>query len=214
MDQITLEGLSLDVIVGILPEEQEHPQPLRVDLSLGLDLQEAGETGDLAASVDYGRVRDEVVFLCAAGHWRLLETLALALLRHLLGPPVGGAAAVQEARIALRKPEILDGPVPGVVLSRPARWCALLERRAVAEGVTAEILVETEDVGAYRVHLAGAWDLGRAAEVRVLAGRTDRLEAGGQALWTGERPLEGEATLLVVARPPLSRGRPAPAPPR
>lgn len=196
MDRVAVFDLRMDVIVGILPHEREEPQPLIADVELDVDLEPAGETGDLSTSVDYGAVANEVRFLAGAGHWRLLETLAVALLRHLVTGPV------QSARIRLRKPAILDRAVPAVRMERGRAW-AEPRRRTLAEGVEAEVLVEVEDAGAYRVHLDGAWALGRPAEVLVIDGATDRLATGEQALWTGETELTGKATFLLVVRPRL-----------
>jgi dihydroneopterin aldolase len=36
LDEITLKGMSFHTIIGVLPHEREHPQPLVVDLSVGV----------------------------------------------------------------------------------------------------------------------------------------------------------------------------------
>ena len=46
-DLIELRGLRLAGIVGVLPHEQAQPQPLEVDVDLGVDLRPAGDTDEL-----------------------------------------------------------------------------------------------------------------------------------------------------------------------
>lgn len=214
MDWIDLTAFRTDAFIGVLPEEAQAPQPLDIEVGMGLDLQGAGDSDDLAGTIDYARVCEEVTFLAQAGHWRLLESLGLAILRHLLSRPAVGEAraAAERVRVTLRKPAILQGrAIPGVVMERGVEWCEPAQRMP-APGIGAAVLCETRNVGAYRVGLmpGATWDIGRPLEVRVLAGAVSTssatMAAGEQGQWTGDHPLEaGEsgATLLVVADPPL-----------
>ncbi len=56
-DRIELRGLRALGTHGVLPEEQERPQPFEVDLDLEVDLRRAGRSDDLADTVDYGAVQ-------------------------------------------------------------------------------------------------------------------------------------------------------------
>ena len=61
MDMLFLEGLEVPCRVGCTPEERATPQSLRVAVQLHCDnLQRAGETDDLAATVDY-RVATDMI---------------------------------------------------------------------------------------------------------------------------------------------------------
>jgi len=212
-DWIDLLDFRVDAFIGVLPQEYEAPQPLEIALSLGLDLEEAGERDDLTCTVDYAQVCAEVTFLAQAGHWRLLETLGLAILRHLLSVPADGEARarVERVRVGLRKPTILGGrAVPGVRMERDAAWCDP-ERWTLGTGVRADVLAEAADVGAYRIDLrpGASWDPGRPTKMRVLAGSVSTavgpMSAGDQGHWTEVRaPDVRSATLLVVAAPPLT----------
>ena len=55
-DRILLSGLRFMGSHGVLPEEAQRAQPFEVDLELWLDLAAAGQTDDLAATVDYGQL--------------------------------------------------------------------------------------------------------------------------------------------------------------
>lgn len=203
MDWIALEDFDLDLIIGVLAEEQLAPQPVQMRVGLGLDLEEAGETDALESTVDYAAVCADLTFLAQAGHWRLLETLALACLRHLLTDN-----RVERARIELRKPTILGGrAVPGIRMERARSWRHV--DRMLSEGVEIEVLAVTEAVGAYRVRLkpGARWHIGSPVHFRVLDGSifTDDLVvvAGDEAGGSGELHTEVGASLLLVARPPL-----------
>ena len=63
-------------IHGVLPEEQERPQPFEVDIELHVDLRTACRTDDLADTVDYGTLSDAVAHVIATEHYALIERLA------------------------------------------------------------------------------------------------------------------------------------------
>lgn len=76
MDRIEITGLRVLTVVGVLPHERETPQPVRIDLSLGVDLRDAGRTDELGDTVNYGAVTDEVALLVRESKDLLLERLA------------------------------------------------------------------------------------------------------------------------------------------
>jgi FolB domain-containing protein len=103
-DLIELRGLRLAGVCGVLPEERERRQPLEVDIDVVADLAEAGRTDDLAVTVDYGRLCDDVERVVATNQPQLLERLA-----ELIAQAVLGHECVVEVTVALRK---LRPPVP------------------------------------------------------------------------------------------------------
>ena len=60
-DQIEISAIRTVAIVGALPHEREIPQPLQIDLTLDVDLGDAGRSDDLDDTVHYGWVADQVV---------------------------------------------------------------------------------------------------------------------------------------------------------
>ena len=76
MDRILIAGVRELGIHGVLPEEQERPQPFEVDVELLVDLTAPGVSDDLADTVDYGLVRAEIAKVVTGEHYQLLETLA------------------------------------------------------------------------------------------------------------------------------------------
>ena len=61
MDRILIDDLRVITLIGALPHEREAKQPLRVDLSIGVDLRDAGNTDELDDTVHYGLVAERVV---------------------------------------------------------------------------------------------------------------------------------------------------------
>ena len=77
LDRIELRGLEVFGHHGVLPEERRDGQPFVLDVTLGLDLQPAAETDDLALTVDYGTLAQQVHDAVATDPVDLIETVAL-----------------------------------------------------------------------------------------------------------------------------------------
>ncbi len=84
MDRILLQGLQFYAYHGVNPEEQALGQRFQVDLCLGLDLRPAGQTDDLARTVNYSAVYRRVRQVVEGERFRLLEALAERLAAVLL----------------------------------------------------------------------------------------------------------------------------------
>ncbi len=207
-DQITLDSLVVDCIVGVLEREQHTTQPLHIALGMSIGLTPCGDTGDLSESVNYAAVAEDVRFLCQHGRFRLIESLGLAALRQILSTPAPceGRAPVDAAWIRIRKPVVLDGnPVPGVELHRSAP----LARPVVSEsGVAIHTLVHVPDSVAWRVELepGAQWTAPPGVAVRVVAGA---VSAGALTLRANDRlprpagtlGTTSGAVLLAVGQP-------------
>lgn len=75
-DLIELRRITALGVCGALPEEQERPQPLEVDLDIRADLAKAGASDDLDDTVDYGAVCELVERVITTERFHLLERLA------------------------------------------------------------------------------------------------------------------------------------------
>jgi dihydroneopterin aldolase len=76
MGAILVEGLEALGVHGILPEEQASAQPFGIDIELDVDLAPAGESDELADTIDYGAVIDAARRVVETERHRLLERLA------------------------------------------------------------------------------------------------------------------------------------------
>lgn len=154
-DEIAIEGLRIDCIVGVYPRERHEPQPLLLDVHLRLDTEEAGRAQALRATVDYAEVSAQLAFVLRSGRFRMLETAAQALLRLLLLAPQPGErrAAVEEAAVRLCKPEALGGNGrPSLTVRRDAAWARAAEPQPRPFG-TVDTLLETRDAHIRRLNL-------------------------------------------------------------
>ena len=89
---------------GALPEEQQLGQWFEVDLTLWLDLSQAGESDLLAHTLDYCDVIETVQHLVKTSHLVLLERLAT-----LIAESVLNFDRVSQVRVQLIKPA---APIP------------------------------------------------------------------------------------------------------
>ena len=120
MDRIELQSWRVMTVIGACDFEQVAPQPIEVDATLHVDLDEAGETDDLTATVDYGAVLDSFAKVTGEAHV-LLERLAHRLCEVALSFP-----QVHEVELAVKK---LRPPVPHDVAHTAVR---LHRRRMVS----------------------------------------------------------------------------------
>jgi dihydroneopterin aldolase/2-amino-4-hydroxy-6-hydroxymethyldihydropteridine diphosphokinase len=137
MDRIELTAWRAMTVIGALDFEQLAPQPVEVDAVHHVDLGDAGETDDLAATVHYGEVLDGFTKVAADRHV-LLERFAHRLCEVALGFPL-----VQEVEVVVRK---LRPPVPHDVAHTAVR----LHRRRMV----------TNDAGTHEAVLALGSNLG------------------------------------------------------
>lgn len=103
MDRIFIEGLQVDVLVGVYAHERDAAQPLLFDIELAYDNLRAAESDDVADTIDYAAVCAEVRAFVAGRQPQLLETLAEALAAQLM---LGFDS--QAVRVRIRKPKAAD----------------------------------------------------------------------------------------------------------
>ena len=96
LDAITLNGMTFHTLIGILPHEREHPQPIEIDLTAWVEPNE--ETVDYRGL--YVVVRETVE--APANYY--LEELAESIAEQVFE-----VEAVQRVRVAVRKPHAAVG---------------------------------------------------------------------------------------------------------
>jgi len=75
-DRIVVRGIRALGTHGVLAEEQVRAQPFEVDVELLVDLRAAGQSDDLADTVDYGAIAGAVSRVVTDEHHQLLERMA------------------------------------------------------------------------------------------------------------------------------------------
>ncbi|WP_334143947.1 dihydroneopterin aldolase [Rhabdothermincola sp.] len=115
-DRIEIRGLRALGVCGVLPEEQQRPQPLEVDLVIEADLAAAGATDDLADTIDYAVTIEAVERVVATERFRLLERLATRLAEVVLADE--RVSAVEVVVRKLRPPVAHQVDTTGVRIVR------------------------------------------------------------------------------------------------
>jgi 7,8-dihydroneopterin aldolase/epimerase/oxygenase len=103
VDRVALRGLKARGHHGVFPKEREEGQTFIVDLVLGLDTRPAAADDDLAKTVHYGIVAEEVVAVVEGEPVDLIETLAERIAQTCLKHE-----GVQEVEVCVHKP---DAPI-------------------------------------------------------------------------------------------------------
>ncbi len=93
-DIIFIERLTFDAIIGVLPAERIHPQPVCIDLEITTDIQSAAASAHLADTLDYADLANEVQCLVVEAQFLLVESLAEAVAALALRYPQARAVAV------------------------------------------------------------------------------------------------------------------------
>ena len=199
MDEIRIEGLELTCIVGIRRRERRRKQPIRLDLTLGLDVREAGRTGRIALTCDYSRVADEVCRLLRFREYRLIEVATEEIAAMLLGLH----PRLEQVEVRLEKPQALSGRARGAsVLTRRRRSDFPGGSRNLARTSELEVLIETHEAGLYIARLVPG------AALSAFGGSVER-----QLGWlsSGELVSEGKVLRAFDALPGQGSGGQMPA---
>lgn len=96
--------------VGLLPHEEQLPQPLELDLTVWTSLRHVGRTDSPRALLDYRHLYAIVAEAVGTSHHRLLEALCEKIAAATLTRP-----EIERVRVAARKPHApIDGPLDHV----------------------------------------------------------------------------------------------------
>ncbi|MGW2763959.1 dihydroneopterin aldolase [Streptomyces sp. NPDC001275] len=103
MDRVALRRLRARGHHGVFPKEREEGQTFLVDIVLGVDTRPAAADDDLAKTVHYGIVAEEVVAVVEGEPVNLIETLAERIAQVCLKHD-----GVLEVEVCVHKP---DAPI-------------------------------------------------------------------------------------------------------
>ncbi len=102
-DWINIRGLRLSCIIGTEEFERLKPQDLLLDLSLSVDLIQAGHSDRLEDTLDYSNLADRVSSHVEGSSYYLIERLAEAVADICLSD-----TRVKQVRVVLQKPGALS----------------------------------------------------------------------------------------------------------
>jgi dihydroneopterin aldolase len=116
-DLVSVRGLRVLGTHGVLDEELVRAQPFEVDVDVEVDLSAAGQSDDLADTLDYGALCEQIAAVVAGDHVALLERLAQRIADAVLASsPLAASARVTVRK--LRPPVPVDVASAGVTITR------------------------------------------------------------------------------------------------
>ncbi|WP_298770327.1 dihydroneopterin aldolase [uncultured Fibrobacter sp.] len=98
--KISIRDLEFSCIIGTLPYEREQEQPVVLNISVWLDFSQAARNEDLAHSIDYVQLADDVQNYVSQASFQLEETLVLETAKYILNHYPKTVAA----EVSVRKP--------------------------------------------------------------------------------------------------------------
>jgi D-erythro-7,8-dihydroneopterin triphosphate epimerase len=116
-DTIEIKDLLLRTILGTNPEERVNRQDVLINLTLFADTRRAGESDDIAETVNYKCVTKQVIALVEGSQFLLVEKMAAEIARVCLADE-----RVQRVRVSVEKPgAIRFARSVGVTIERSRR---------------------------------------------------------------------------------------------
>lgn len=100
VDQVFIEALAVQALIGVHAYERGGPQPLVIDVEMAVDTRPAGGSDALDDTVDYAAVAALIEAVCAASAYALVEALAEALATRLLA-----AFPIRQVALRIGKPQ-------------------------------------------------------------------------------------------------------------
>ena len=122
MDQVIIRDLSARGIIGLNDWEREKPQEMLINLTLFADLRAAGQSDEIADSVNYRTVAKKVLAHAESAGRLTVEALAADIARICLAE-----SGVLKARVRVEKPgAVRFSRSVGVEIERDAREFEML----------------------------------------------------------------------------------------
>ncbi len=99
MDCVFIRDLLVRCVIGIFPEERDKKQDVLINVSMEADLRDACKSDAIEDSVDYKKVKQEIVTFAESSQYQLVEALADRVAEICLREP-----RVQRVEVTVEKP--------------------------------------------------------------------------------------------------------------
>ena len=94
-DKVLINDLTVDAILGILPEERMQAQQVVINLTIFTDTQPAAKSQNIADTVNYAELSSQAAQLTVEGEYLLIESLVEDLAALTLDHPTAKAVTVR-----------------------------------------------------------------------------------------------------------------------
>ena len=101
--KICIKDLQFNCIIGTLPYEREKEQPIVLNVTLWLDFAQAARNEDLAHSIDYAQLAEDLQGFIRHSQFQLEETLVFETAKHILN----NYPKALMAEVTVRKPQAI-----------------------------------------------------------------------------------------------------------
>ncbi len=98
--KISIRDLQFNCIIGTLPYERENEQPIILNVTIWLDFTLAARNEDLAHSIDYAQLAENLQRFIRLSQFQLEESLVLETAKYILG----NYPKALMAEVSVRKP--------------------------------------------------------------------------------------------------------------
>jgi FolB domain-containing protein len=105
MESIYIKDLRAVCIIGINPRERVDPQEIIINIKMDADLSRACASDDIADTIDYKVLKDELLTFCQASSYFLIERLADEIAQRV----IAFSEKVAAVRVCVDKPGALTG---------------------------------------------------------------------------------------------------------
>ncbi|MDK6400747.1 dihydroneopterin aldolase [Pauljensenia sp. UMB1235] len=180
LDVITLRGLHVEAAHGVFDFERDAPQPFIVDCALWVDTSASASSDDIADTVSYALVADEIMSIVSGPSVKLIETLGNAIAMRLLR-----LAHVLGVEVTVHKPQ--------APLEQPFADVSVTVHRGQVPLAVPSSASSSPDVSAS----AGASDSARDRSLIDEAGHTGSVATGGDMADDDRLANLGESALVV-----------------
>ena len=180
LDVITLRGLHVEAAHGVFDFEHDAPQPFIVDCALWVDTSASALSDDIADTVSYALVADEIMSIVSGPSVKLIETLGNAIAMRLLR-----LAHVLGVEVTVHKPQ--------APLEQPFVDVSVTVRRGKVPLAVSSSASSSPDVSAS----AGASDSAQDRSLVGKASHTGLVATGGDMADDDRLANLGESALVV-----------------
>jgi dihydroneopterin aldolase len=113
MTSLHINNLIIEAKHGVHTDEKQTAQRFKVSVKLDVDLRQAAGSDNLADSLDWSQLRDEIVAIVQGNSFNLVEKLALVIADAMLEH-----RGVEQASVVIDKIDAFESGVPGIRLTK------------------------------------------------------------------------------------------------
>lgn len=113
MSKMFIKNLIIEATHGVYDHEKTTPQNFIINLTLDVETPLAFTSDDVSDTVDYAKIRDDIIAITKNNSYNLIERLAEEIVARVLSDQ-----RVKEVTISIDKPDAFESGVPGIQITR------------------------------------------------------------------------------------------------